>query len=360
MYPRVMINIEKFRHNVKKLKELSSLNNCTMMGVTKVFCAAKPLVEVLNEEGVEYIADSRIENLRKIETNKPLVLLRLPMISEAYLVVRHSDISLNSEIETIRALNEAAVSIGKTHKVILMVDLGDLREGIFHETELINVTKEVLTMSNIELIGIGVNLTCYGGVIPSVEILENLVKYKELIENRFSINLDIISGGNSSDIPLMLNNSIPLGINNIRLGESLVLGRETAYGETIEGLYDDVFTLEAELIELKKKPTVPPVGKIGMDAFGHKPEFVDLGTVERGIIAVGKQDVYHKGLKPLDKVTLLGSSSDHILVDFHEVPGKYKLGDILKFKLNYSSILSLMTSPYVKKVYQYGQIDEEI
>jgi predicted amino acid racemase len=350
MFPRVLIDLKKFRHNLKNMLEMSHNHGMTVMGVSKVFCADHELVNIMIEEGVDFIADSRIENLEKIKTDIPKVLLRLPMISEAKKVVEFSDISLNSEYATIKELHKEAKHLDKVHEIILMIDLGDLREGIIDEEDVYHTVHHILELSHIKLKGIGTNLTCYGGVIPSVSVLNKLVEFKTTIEEKFNIELDIISGGNSSNIELMLEGGIPEGINNIRLGESIVLGRETAYGNWIDNMYNDVFTLEAEIIELKEKPSVP-IGEIGMNAFGKVPVFKDKGTMLRAIIGIGKQDVDHTEIIPYDTIECIGSSSDHIIVDVSESYNIYQVGDPILFRLTYASVLSLMTSPYVKKVY---------
>lgn len=320
------------------------------MAVSKVFCADQKLIDVYNEEQVDYIGDSRIENFKHMNTQIPKVLLRLPSHGEIDEVIHHCDISLNSELSTIRLLNYAAGTHGIKHQVILMIDLGDLREGIYDENELFETVKQVLDMDHVILRGIGTNLTCYGGVIPTQDNLGKLIEIKERIEVQFDTSLDIISGGNSSSLDLLINGRFPKGINNLRLGESIVLGRETAYGDFIDNTYNDVFTLEADIIELKQKPSVP-IGQIGMDAFGKVPEFEDRGNRFRALLALGKQDVDHRELIPFDTIKPIGSSSDHIIVDVSESINSYEVGDIISFRLTYGSILSLMTSKYVTKDY---------
>jgi len=351
MFPQVTIDLVKYRHNLKHLLDLVHQKNMTMMAVSKVFCADQNLIDVMSLEKVDFIADSRIENLQTMKTDIPKVLLRLPMPSESKKVVEHTDISLNSELDTIRLLNEQAKELERIHGVILMIDLGDLREGIFEENEVYKTVQAVLNMDHINLRGIGTNLTCYGGVIPTEETLDKLVDYKHKIEQQFSIELDIISGGNSSNISLLLQDRMPKEVNNIRLGESLVLGRETAYGDYLDQMYTDVFTLRAEVIEVKEKPSIP-IGTIGMNAFGKVPVFKDKGSMKRAIIAIGAQDVDHKELIPFDTIEAIGSSSDHIILDVTDSINEYKVGDIISFRLTYSSVLSLMTSKYVKKVYK--------
>lgn len=351
MFPRVIIDTKKYRHNLRYLLDICHSKGVSLMAVSKVFCADQKLVDIMIQEKVDYIADSRIQNLESINCDIPKVLLRLPMLGEVSKVVEHSDISLNSELLTVNALNDAAKKMNKIHGVIVMIDLGDLREGIFNENEVFEFFDNVLKFEYISIKGIGVNLTCYGGVIPTVDILNKLINYKAKIEKKFDIKLEIISGGNSSNIDLLLNNKMPEEINNLRLGESLVLGRETAFGDYIDNTYDDVFILEADIIEVKEKPSVP-IGQIGMNAFGKVPMFEDKGNIVRAILAIGKQDVDHLELIPFDTIKLIGSSSDHIIADISNSVNLYEVGDTMLFKLTYSSILSLMTSKYVGKTYE--------
>jgi len=322
-----------------------------MMAVTKVFCAVKPLTDVLREEKVDFIADSRLANLEKVSTNIEKVLLRLVSLHEVDRTVNVADMSLNSEIEVIRALDHAASYYGKRHSIILMIDIGDLREGIFYKERVHDIVSEVLKMKNIILRGIGTNLTCFGAIIPTEQTLKKLIDITTDIEESFQMELEIISGGNSSHLHLLDRDIHIEKVNNLRIGEALALGRETAFGNKIDELYDDVFTLEADIIELKRKPSLPE-GEPGMDAFGKRPEFTDLGVLNRAILGIGKQDVDFYELIPFDKnIRLLGSSSDHIIASVPFENGNYKIGDVLKFKLTYGSLLSLMTSEYVEKVY---------
>jgi predicted amino acid racemase len=45
-------------------------------------------------------------------------------------VVRSADISLNTELDTLKKLSYYAKASNKNHQVIVMVELGDLREGV--------------------------------------------------------------------------------------------------------------------------------------------------------------------------------------------------------------------------------------
>jgi predicted amino acid racemase len=355
MYPRLVIDLNKVKNNLNKITEMVKSSGCSIMIVTKGYSGDEEVYKILENSDIDYIADSRIQNLKKYEgTKKERVLLRLPMNSEAEEVVKYADISLNSELTTIRNLNRAAAKENKIHKILLMIDLGDLREGIFfkNEDEIFSTVEEILKLKNIQLFGLGVNLTCYGAVIPQNDNLSILVDIGKKIEKKYNIKLHMISGGNSSSLHLINKKELPEGINNLRIGEAFLLGGETAYGEMLEGFYDDAFTLEAEIIELKEKQSVP-IGETGVDAFGNKPVYEDRGIIKRAIIAVGRQDVDPDNLHPIDsKIDILGASSDHLILDVTKSDKDYKVGDIVNFKLSYSSLLRATTSSYVEREYK--------
>lgn len=350
MYPRLEIDIDKLKHNAKIISQMCHEKNINIAFVTKSFCAQKEIVEQVCNEGIDYIADSRVQNLKKLQDiNLPKILLRIPMMSELEEVVDYCDISFNSELETIKKLNELCESKNITHKIVIMFDLGDLREGYFYEEELFNSIREILRLKNIRIVGIATNLTCYGAIIPSRENTGRLVSIAHKIEDEFGINLEIVSGGNSSSIDLMVNNNMPEGINNLRIGESIVLGRETAYGKKIQGTYQDAFKLVCQIVECKEKPSFP-IGEIGVDAFGNKPVYEDRGILKRAIIAIGKQDINIDSLIPMDAhIEILGASSDHMILDVSNTKYDYKVGDKVEFLLTYGGLMSSSTSEYVSK-----------
>jgi ornithine racemase len=351
-YPRLEISLDKISHNTELIVRLCQRIGIHVAGVTKGFCGHAGIARAMVEGGISAIADSRLENLKQLsDIQLPKLLLRLPMISQVCAVVEYADISLNSEVETIRKLSEAARLKKKTHQVILMFDLGDLREGIVDPGEMFRIVEETLKLERIRLVGVGTNLACYGGVIPTKENLVKLVELKKWIECSFGISLGIVSGGNSSSLYLVEEQTIPDGINQLRLGESIILGRETAYGHQIAGTYNDCFKLITEIIEIKHKPSIP-TGEVGFDAFGNKPRFVDKGIRKRAICAIGKQDVFPQNMIPEDQdINIIGASSDHLILDITESRRAYQVGSLVSFRLTYGGILSSMTSKYVSKTF---------
>lgn len=351
-YPCIEVKLSKVTHNAKEVVSMCNEKGIDVIGVTKVFCAEEPIIKAMLRGGIRQVGDSRVQNLKKISDMKcKKMLLRISMESEAKDVVKYSDVSLNSELDTIKALSKAARGLNKFHNIILMVDIGDLREGVLVE-DVIPMVGEIFKLDNINLIGLGTNVTCYGGVLPDKDNLGKLIKLKKDIKEIFNINLPIISGGNSSSLYMVMENTIPEEINQLRIGEGIVLGRETSFGKRIPNCYDDAFILKGEIVEIKNKPTVP-IGKIGMDAFGQTPHFEDKGIRRRAIIAIGRQDIKVDGLIPLDKnVTIFGASSDHLILDVTDSEKPLKVGDIVEFKMDYGCLLAAMTSQYVKKYYQ--------
>ena len=361
MYPKLTIDLKKLKSNLDAVAAITKdRGHCSMMIVTKGVCADRNVVEMIAKHPkVDYLADSRMKNIMSYAeyaraNGKKTVLLRLPQASEIKEVVRYVDISFNSELSTIQLLDEEARKQGVSHKVVLMIDLGDLREGIFTENsdEVFSTVRKTLAMKNIILHGLAVNLTCYGAIIPKEDNLSQLCNWADRIEGKLGIKLEMISGGNSSSIYLIDKGELPERINNLRLGESFLLGNDTAYGTKLPGTVDDALLLEAQIIELKQKPSLP-IGEVGVDAFGQKPYYEDRGIMKRAVLAIGKQDIVVDSLEPVDsQIRVLGGSSDHLLLDMTDATHKYKVGDVLTFKVGYGAMLQAMTSPYVEKAYK--------
>ena len=352
MNPKLTINLKKLTENAAEMIKLCAPAQVQVSAVTKGFCAKPLAADALIKGGITSLADSRIENLRKLQ---PLqvekILLRIPMISQAGEVVWFSDISLNSQWDTIQALNAAARERGIQHGIILMTDLGDLREGIFEPHEFLKLVQRSYRLSHINLKGIGTNLTCFGAIIPEENNLGHLVSLAEESARIIGKPLEYVSGGNSSSIYLLQEGRLPKGINHLRIGEGILLGTESAYGGQLPNMHHDCFQLIAELVEVENKPSMP-IGTVGKDAFGQIPTFKDRGLRKRAIAAVGKQDFATHEITPRDQgIEILGASSDHLIMDITDTRIPYKVGDELRFSLSYGAMLALSTSPYVSTQY---------
>ncbi|WP_103866127.1 alanine racemase [Aquimarina sp. I32.4] len=346
--PRIDIDLNKIAHNTKVLSSLFQSKGIDVIAVTKGICAHPKIANILAESGVKILADSRIANIKKMRNagvKATFLLIRTPMISQTEEVVLDTDISLNSEISVIKKLSEFAIIHGKIHKIIIMVELGDLREGIV-PSQLENTIKKVLSLQGVELIGIGTNLACFSGVKPTAEKMKLLSSIATSIEKKFNIKLSMISGGNSANYNWFITTKGIGRINNLRLGESILLGYEPLTGKPIPKLFQDAFTLVAEIIELKNKSSIPD-GEIGLDTFGNKPKFKDQGMIRRAIIAMGVQDVMVTGLTPKLDIEILGAGGDHIIVNAKKED--LEVGSNVSFTLKYGALVTAMNSSYIFK-----------
>ncbi len=353
--PRIEIDLGKISRNATSLREIYASKGIGIIGVTKVVCGDPTIADVLVRTGIDTLADSRLENIKRMRqagVQAQFVLLRSPALSQAESAVKYADISLNTEFSVIEALSRFAVKTGVTHKIILMVEMGDLREGLLPRV-LEETVEQVIGQRGIFLAGIGTNLACFGGVKPDEKNLDHLSSLARDIEEKFGMTLQYVSGGNSANYDWFMSTTDVGKINNLRLGESIFLGCETLHRKQIPGLFTNALKLVAEVIESKVKPS-KPYGDICQDAFGNVPEFSDRGPMRRVILGIGLQDVLVAGLTPCMDIDILGASSDHVLIDAKELD--LKVGDEVEFNLNYGALLSSMTSPYVARRYVGSQV----
>ena len=347
--PRLEIDLDKISHNTRTLVERLASRGISVTGVTKAALGSVEIAHALLRAGVSGLGDSRIENieaLRLAQVSAPLTLIRSPMLSQAARVVLHADVSLNTEIEVIRRLSLEAQKIDRTHGVVLMVELGDLREGIMPD-DLLDTVRETLRLPNIEFKGIGTNLACRSGVSPDDRNMAILSALADAIEATFDLQVEIVSGGNSANLEWALSEAVTGRVNDLRLGEAILLGCETLHRQPIDGLHTDAITLVAEVIESKVKPS-HPTGTIAQTAFGEAPPVKDRGNVAQMILAIGRQDVDPSGLRPPAGFEIMGASSDHLILESRS--DGLRIGAEVAFQLNYSALVRAMTSPYVTRI----------
>lgn len=345
--PRIEITLSQIQHNARMLSELYGQKGISLMGVSKAVLGDPFVAEAMIQGGVKFIADSRLDNIQRMKNagiSTQFVLLRTAL-SQAESIVKNVDISLNTEIETIQKLSHYANMHNKIHQIIVMVEMGDLREGIL-PCDLFQFIKRTLSLPHIKIMGLGCNLACYGGIKPDNPQMQKLSELTDAMEKEFQISLSIISGGNSANHEWYKSATEVGRINNLRLGELILLGRETVNRKAITGLHTSAFKLIAEVIESKEKPSLP-FGEICQDAFGNVPVFRDRGIQRRAIVALGRQDTLVSGLSPSNNLEILGASSDHIVLNSKH--HSFKVGAEVNFNLDYGSLLSAMTSPFIEK-----------
>lgn len=350
----IILDSKKLKHNFEFLDTLFKKKGIEWSVVTKMLCGNKDFLTELLQHDIRQVCDSRISNLRTIKTIKPgieTIYIKPPAKRNIPGVVKYSDISMNTEIRTIQLLSQEAKKQGKTHKIIIMIELGELREGVMGD-DFMEFYQKVFNIENIEVVGIGTNLSCLYGVLPNQDKLIQMSLYEQLIEARFNKQISYVSGGSSVTIPLIFKKLLPKGVNHFRVGETLFLGTDVYNNTLLKGMKSDVFLLYAEIIELTQKPVVP-MGDFGTNVEGDSFDFDDnmVGKTScRAIIDIGLLDVEEKHIHPTDsEISFVGASSDMLVINLGTNKNKYKVGDLLEFKMDYMGTLRIINSRYVDK-----------
>ena len=357
-YPVLEVNTSYIRDNAKVMTDYCKKQGVAVAGVIKFSDGDLKIAKAYSQGGCAQIASSRMVHLKHIKSKMPEVttmLIRAPMLSEVPEVVKYCDISLNSEKETLLALNRQAGLLGKKHGVILMLDVGDLREGVIDINELCCLA--VLTeceLQNLKLMGIGSSFACFGSILPTKENLSTLVSAARLIESKINRKLEIISGGSSVSLIVMQKGDLPEGINHLRIGGAIANPRNIRInrGVAIDGMKEDTFVLKAELIEVNVKPS-RPFGESSINWTGNKVEFEDKGLRRRAIAAIGSQDI-GDGMKlfPCEEgIRVIGCSSDHTILDMEESCKPWKVGDKVSFYPGYAPLLYSFSTKHVSIKY---------
>lgn len=355
----ITLNSNKLKKNFLFLDKLFEENNITWSVVSKLLCGNRLFMQELINLGVNHLCDSRISNLKMIksisEDVETIYIKPVPKRSVKS-IVKYADISFNTEIETIQLLSEEAVKQNKTHKIIIMIEMGELREGVMRD-DLLDFYDTVFKLPNIEVLGLGTNLTCMYGVLPSHDKLIQLCLYKQLIEAKFNQEIKYISGGASVTIPLIFQGLLPKGINHFRIGETLFFGTDIYHNKQFKEMEGDVFEVHAEIIELTEK-RMQPDGRMGKNLLGEEIK-VDEPINEvshRALIDIGILDIDSENITPKDEdLEIVGASSDMLVIDLKKNDKEYKVGDFITFRVNYMGVLRMMNSNYInKKVINYN------
>lgn len=344
----------ELRHNYEYLDKLFKDNGIKWGITTKLLCGNRDFINEVTDLGVGEVHDSRISNLKVVKNIDPdtvTIYIKPPPKDTIPDLIKYADISLNTELSTMHELSEEAVRQDKVHKVIIMIEMGDLREGVMRD-DLVDFYEKVFRLPGLEVVGLGTNLNCLHGVMPDGDKLIQLALYKQIIELRFKKEIPLVSGGTTVTIPLLLNNQLPEGINHFRIGEALFFGKDLFSDGVIEGMSDQVLELYTQIIEISEKPMVPS-GDLGVNPQGKKASINedDRGkTAYRAIVDIGTLDIQPNYLIPVnDSITISDASSDMLVLDVGANPKGYKVGDMIRFKLKYMGALGLMSSDYIEK-----------
>ncbi len=358
----LQINISQIKENILKLSAFFKTHSKQWSLITKVFSGDKEFLRLLLEpeiyENIHSIGDSRISSLKNLkEVNPSIKTIYIKPPAYAYVedVVRYADVSCNSSIQTIEALDIEAKKLGKVHQIIIMIELGELREGILRE-EIMNFYEKVFELENIEVIGLGSNLGCMYGIEPTFDKLLQLCLYKEIIELKFKTKLELISGGSSITLPLVEHGNVPEDMNHFRIGEAAFFGTSPLNESRFLDLNTDNFMFKTHILELEHKDMIPD-GKISDANIGHTFEPADesILSTNKAILDFGLLDVDQENLFSNDpNISFVGITSDMTVVnigDNEDATGNpiYTVGDTLTLRPNYLAVARLLNSKFIDK-----------
>ncbi len=347
---KVSIDLAKLRYNARWTRRFCANRGLELIGVVKGCHGHPAVIDVFQESGIETLGLSRTSVAKAAAPrlrNKP-ALISFHGTSEACVIPRHFKTSFNSELSSIRALAAAADFSGYDHEIILMVEVGDLREGVMPE-DVLGVVRQILEIKSKRLHfgGLGANLGCCSGTLPDSR---NLMLLQELaidIETRLGQEVRTVSVGGTILMDWLEKNKAPSKINQIRIGEAILMGANQTADKSIDYLYSDVFTLKGEILELKEKPS-KPAGSQGLDAFGRVPVFKDRGIRKRAIVNFGVLDTDPSAVIPRDKnIEIINSNSEYTIIDVTGCEPPLRKGDILEFDMGYGAMARAFISPYV-------------
>lgn len=350
---RLVIRLEAIRHNARLVAGTCAERGLGLTAVTKGVLGDPAVVREILAAGVTSLGDSRLGNIRRMREaglEAEFHLIRMPAPAELGDVLDFADVSYHSEVEVVTALAAAAAARGQVHRVVLMVDVGDRREGLMPE-DIPAAAEAVAALRGVTLHGLGMSVGCVSGVQPSPANMGLLAELAADIEARLGHRVALVSGGSSTSIPMVLAGRVPRGVNHLRMGTAILLGDYDTWEEPVPGARHDAFDLVAPVIEVKRKPSLP-VGEVGRDAFGRRPVFEDRGPMLRAICALGRQDTYVEGIEPESPgLYVLAASSDHLILDATAAERPPRVGEEIHFRLNYGAMLYAMQSPAVDKEY---------
>jgi len=360
----LLIHTDRIIGNIEKINALMKKHNSEWTLISKVLSGHKESLRNIlahpSIKEVHSVGDSRLSSLEVIKSLRPdIVTMYIKPVPQNLVpsIVQLADISLISSMRTLELMNDAAARSGVVHRVIVMIELGELREGIVREN-IVDFYSRAFAMENIDVIGLGSNLGCMYGIEPTYDKMIQLSLYRQILEQMFDRKVPIISGGSSITLPLVGSKRLPPTMNHYRIGEAVFLGTSPLDNKRFRNLSTEVFEYQANILELEEKQTKPD-GIISEAAVGHVAEAETQPRSDdthcRALMDFGLLDVDVDDVVPKDNnVRFAGTTSDMTvfeLGDNKDEKGKlrYHVGDTVRFKPSYMGAARLMSSKFIYK-----------
>lgn len=349
-----IVNVSKIERNLDAIRAQARTRGIDFVSVVKSFHDSAQLMRLFDQRRPSYLGMSKLALAEKFQAEvvSPIMMTSIPSPADAARVVRVADVSLNSNLETIAALDRAAGEAGTRHEAIVMIDVGDLREGILpHEaTGFVGAITE-RGFKNFSIRGIGTNYACANGVEPSARNLEMIYSLAREIGDSYA-ERPCVSLGGSSILNWLDSEYLRDWPTQIRIGQSILLGTMPVVGTAAPGLFTDTLVFRSTILEQALKPSAPSE-PVGADALGAVNRRCDRGFRRRAILDFGVSDTDPKALSPCDPgISIVTANSDYTIVDVTNSNQPYDVGDTIDFIPKYRAMLQGFISPYLEKKYQ--------
>ena len=357
-YPRLHVDLAAVTDNASVMRREMAARGITVCGVSKVADASLPVAEAYMKGGLSQIAGSRVSQVRAFKQAHPewtTLLLRAPSFCDIPAAVTWADLTVVTDRETAKRLNEEAARQGRIPGVLIMADIGDRRDGVTDPAELTELGRFIEDCGSLKLAGIAANYCCISGLLPDDDNLGLFADFAEMLASAVGHPLEIVSGGNSTLLLRIYSGAgLPGIINHIRLGGTVInpYNMKRNRGFAFPGLNMDTVRLEAQISEIRIKPP-SPMSQPGRNWRGQQVSFPGAGVRRRAVINLGCMDVGDPGsLLPCEEgITVIASSSDHTVLDVTECKRPLRTGDAVSFRLGYEGLMRCFAGSHVSIEY---------
>lgn len=328
----INIHLSKIQYNALVLKKLLEDRKIQMIPVLKCAGGDVQIAKLFEKIGFYLVAESRLNLIEANTTDLDYMMIKGSTPIEVPKLVQNTTLSIQTDLNVIRAINEEAKKRHKPHSILLMVDWKDGREGIL-TYETIDYLKEIMKLDHIYLKGLSFNFMCYRPLPPTEEDISYIEHFIHNIHKETGLSFPIISGGNSSMLTLAMYYDLGC-INELRIGEALFRGYETAQQQRLPFLYTDTIEIVGQIAEIKPRLNLST-------HHAYMQALVDIGNLDTEISDLTPRD---------EKLKIVGSTSDLLLLDLGDTYS-YQVGDTVTFNMGYGAIAQSMHSKQLNKIY---------
>ncbi len=362
--PKICLNRSALEHNLRIITRLASRWNFQWLPVLKMVASYPPIKNFLRANGYPVTGTADIDEYLcsgAVPTPDAHVYINIAPLQRAEDVVRRFQRSAVSSREGLRAMEQAAAQTGLRHEILLMIDLGDGREGIPVGPELDSLLKSIERHppAHARIAGIGATLGCMSGLCPDDGIMRRLIGIMKDIRNVIPSPATVSLGGSIFWNWFALHHDsfheeiqkIPGWKIELRMGDPLLVGfdmyRNTAF---LGGNFRrDVFELQAQVLEVQKKHPHKDGTYVTNGHGGHLDETCIRPRIQAlldcGILHTDVTDI-----KPdWPEAELINYSGNYTVFDVTKCPQRPVQGDVVRFYPGYWAVARAFRTPQTEK-----------